>query len=260
MTDQIETHDEAAEESMATLITDDGLILDPATGEVICADLPEGIEPPAQSEGARTGATLGFVEWVLSKIHARHAIRAARARQANELRAQLQSWLEDAVKQFNNEPEVIAINARIASLDSQAARASRGAEFLESAYLGALGDFARSMLAGQKVRTWQSPSGYGAIALTKQQPGLEITDAQAALAFAKEHAPFAVVESVSKKEIKKGVLNLFAGTLEIDPEWTDEAKAIVKDGFEKAQQALYASNAFQYTPASDKVTIKTGVQ
>ena len=236
-------------------IADDGFIIDPETGEVLGVVVP--VEFESDTDNKEAVPPIGFIEWVLGKIHGKDAIAKAQGRKAQALEDEVEQRAAAALEVFYQEPETVALMARIAALTKQANAASKAADWLQTAYAPTLGNFARLMTKGQRTRTWNSPSGFGGISLVSQPAKVTVTNDAAAIAFAEEWAPETVrkftTTELDAKALKSHILALYAeAPADLDAEATEERLA--------KESALYASRAFEYVPSFDKVTVKTGIK
>ena len=161
--------------SPAPVVTADGYICDPLTGEVFGhVDIKEHDAPGAAQKEPFIPDTMEKVKWVLRKIMAEDSAIAAA------------------------EMELQAISANIAAM-KRVHEQKRNWQLAQ--FTLPLQVFAAEQLKGQKTRTLLTP--YGTLSFRTIPGSLKIVDAPAALEWAEENAPNAVktVKSVKISEI-----------------------------------------------------------
>jgi len=189
--------------SESKYIVEDGILLDPETGEIVGFVAPDGGE--ITDPNAAPAVDEGFVKWVLRKMLARKSkisgaeLDKAAAEEAN--RAIYEAMLE----KMTRDPEFIANTEIMACADKIIAGESRVLDFFTKRFTSMLMEFAKTELGDKKVRTWSST--VGSLALRKKGGKVIVTDADKLLRWAKANHPDAVKveESVLVSKLPKDV-------------------------------------------------------
>lgn len=140
-------------------------------------------------------------------------------------------------------PELLEAKALIANSESIRQEFLRRRDWLTKRFEAELGEFARRELEGSKTKTWKSI--FGQIALRLVPGRLKVKDGEKALLWARSNATNAIKTS-EEFQISK---------------LTDEQRAKVSLFLRNEALKLdeLAFDAFEVTPDSETVTIKTGV-
>ena len=186
-------------------ITEDGLKVDMATGEVVGVVVPDEFvaeqpdfrneaddkEPPLLSEG--------FVSWIMAKrlkYDARHASAYAVYRE-HELKAN--AIIEKAVEEAKKTPEYIEAYTVMTNSFRMTEDANKARQFF-AGYDPELGRYAAANLDG-KSKTLKTP--FGSISLRKNPDKLEIVDEASLIEWAKIAAPETLDVSFKISELPK---------------------------------------------------------
>lgn len=169
---------EAAEvEAARTEISEDGLVIDLDTGEIIGHQLPDEVKPYG-GPGASAEDAEKLAEYVLRRIQRHDARLASAIALSDSASRRIEEIQKEALAKLEESAEMIELRAIERNADDLANRASNAAQYFRGAYEAFFRVFAQSQLAGRKERTWRCP--FGQISLRKRPEKLVVADEAAA--------------------------------------------------------------------------------
>lgn len=207
------------------LIEQDGFLVDPETGEIVEATVPES--------GPFPGPSQAFVESVIARMR-RHAAQAAVAGKArDEAAAAVEAMEKRLLEALQDDPEYVELCNRRQNAAQMTEKNVRRVEFLELAYASVFREFAHDQLAGTGSRTWESP--LGRISLRTVPARLEVANPEMAANWLELAAPEAVKRSVQVSKIPEAL-----------------RKDILANGAPEA-------SGLAVVPESERVSVNTGI-
>lgn len=154
------------------ILSEDGLLIDPTTGQIIGDQLPDDFAQESERRSSGDVSTT-FVDYLLSRYQRTQAKSKTYGSLADALIEQRAERLAQIARE---DPDIVVLDQRIESLTKQADQASKSSEWFRINDELVLKKFAQKILAGVKDRTWKSPSGYGSIALRSKPALVKVVD------------------------------------------------------------------------------------
>jgi len=203
-------------EAPVTTIVEDGMIINPETGEVVGAVIP------ADLAGA-DHMTEDLALWAVRKYARIDARRqAAKQVQAEALR-KLEEAEKEAFRRLMQDPDYVEAKRTLGNCDAILARCEKSEAYMDLAWKENLGRYASGQLSG-KERTWRTP--FGCVSLKKVPAKLKVDDEPLVIQEAMLRWPDAVkrefqISKVSKADIEELIKHPEAATalgFEVIPE------------------------------------------
>jgi hypothetical protein len=189
-------------------ILQDGLWVDPETGEVVgVAEQPDIEEPLYEkaTKGREPGITEAFAEWILRKIRRHVARRRSATMQRQRAEADLRVLIDEAVNKALQTDQALELRMEIEQAEKIERRAGHAVTFFATFYRGQLQEFTLRKLGVSTKRTLDLLGG--SISLRKGSSKLEVNDPTAAAKYLlRRKAVDAVTYSVKTSAIPKEIL------------------------------------------------------
>jgi|GEM_PF-4282910 len=165
-----------------TETTEEGLVVDLDTGEVVGAAVPLEVACSGVMDD-------GLAAWVLKKYGRLHAGLKIAVDAAIVAQEALDRMEREALAALKSNPDYVQALAVVANCERIETRTRKGLDWLDGAYLKDLANFAASKLTGDG-RTWATP--WGSVALKRQPAKLEVADEAQVLKYARRVFPSAL--------------------------------------------------------------------
>lgn len=214
-------------EQDSTTTTDDGLIVNTETGEIVGVAEPEA----RPSDGTMSDS---LVEWVLQKILTYDSRAAAAEATLDRAGATREAMIDAAMNLLREDAEFVRNEAVIANAKSMREEAEKKAEFFRARYSDDLGRYAAANLGTSKTRTLKTT--FGAISLRTVPAKLTVSDEASFIEWASRECP----EAVKRTPLISKVGAAFKDAMLANPEAAQKVGLAIE-------------------PESTTVTIKTGV-
>lgn len=223
--------------------TEDGFIVDPASGEILGLVIPELAETDNRDQVA-------FAEQIMKRMQFAASKAASCDNRLAPIVDSINAKLDAVLKEFETDPEVISLRARAGLIEKQRLEAARRYHYLESTHGEAIKQAAQ-LKTTPKNRTWIND--WGLVKLRKVPTNVEVLDPTRAVLLCKDlgwDAAIVVKESIAKSEFKARVLGVFPA-VEADP-FDGEAR-------EALNKLTESGGVYAIVPEHDKAEIFTGV-
>lgn len=223
--DEVNERMETGAKAPETITTQEGLILDVDTGEVLGVQSPEGIDG---------GMDEGLAFWALKKIGRLESGKAVAVDALHEASEMIRLKQAEALDALARDPEYVQAQAIVANCDAIIVRADKGLKWMSDAWLERLGAYAAGRLTGS-ARTWATP--FGSVSLHRQPAKLRVgSDEDLAIRSAERLYP---------KTVKK--------TFQVSGLTKAERAALLDNPLTAEELGL------EVVPSWDKASIQTGV-